>query len=343
RLDILVPLALPPAELKADLLKQLRAPALATLAARARLAQTESFDGFPHALPHEYWITRRAGLHAPADNSPAVAGAWMHAHDIAAEEGTWFALHPVHIHIARDHLVLTDPQQLDLSDADSRTLFDIARPLFEEYGHALHYGNATTWFMRADQWQGLRTSTPEAAAGHNVDLWLPRGPGERDWRRLQNEVQMHWFTHPLNEAREARGARPVNSLWLWGAAQPAPPPRAPWQAAFNLGRWPYAAPGIPMSHATDASTLLAQRPEHVLLALDALIDPAIAGDWGDWLAALEALERDWFAPLLEALRSGSIDEITLVPTGEGHLKEFVIRPSSLRKFWVRPSLNPLFA
>jgi hypothetical protein len=35
-------------------------------------------------------------------------------------------------------------------------------------------------------------------------------------RRLQNEMQMLLYTHPLNDVREARRELPVNSFWLSG-------------------------------------------------------------------------------------------------------------------------------
>src|SRR5258707_13045446 len=46
--------------------------------------------------------------------------------------------------------------------------------------------------------------------------------------KLQNEVQMAWFEHPVNEAREARGLPAVNSIWFHaqGSAQPVKSPFA---------------------------------------------------------------------------------------------------------------------
>jgi hypothetical protein len=50
--------------------------------------------------------------------------------------------------------------------------------------------------------------------------------------KLQNEVQMAWFEHPVNEAREARGLPAVNSIWFHaqGAAQPV---RSPFATVFS--------------------------------------------------------------------------------------------------------------
>ncbi|OWW23057.1 hypothetical protein [Noviherbaspirillum denitrificans] len=347
-LDILLPFGLPPPELAGDLLKQLDAPSLALLSSRAKSenGRHETVDGFRRALPHEQWLARQFGLDASekTNSSPAIAAAWMPELDLSPDPGTWFALQPVHIHIARDHLVLTDPRQLVLSEDDSRALFEIAAPLFEEAGKRVLYGNATTWFVEADEWRDLETATPDAAAGHNIDIWMPKGPGERDWRKVQNEVQMHWYGHPLNDEREARGLKPVNSLWLWaGPSTHGQEKRCHYDKAFNLSGYQRALRQYLPAHgeASNAADLVSSAAGRNMLYLDDLLEPALANDWGRWLGHMQHLEESWFAPLLEALQSGRIDTVSLIATHDSRISRFTVTRSSLRKFWVKPSLTPL--
>lgn len=349
-LDILLPFALPPAELSADLCKALKTPALAHLIARAKRDRNalsdETSDGFHRALPHERWLAHAFhGKEAlKRNNSPLVAPALMRSFGLDCADGTWFVVQPVHIHIARDHLVLTDPRQLLLSEQDSRALFDIAKPLFDEAGKTLLYGNAGTWFVRADDWADLHTSTPDAAGGRNIDIWMPSGPGERDWRKVQNEVQMHWFDSAINAQREARREKPVNSIWLWGgaAASDIPGPSR-YSEAFNLCAWMQAfCTHVPThAHADTASAVIAVQPQQGLIVLDALLEPALASDWSRWLAGMHALEEKWFAPLLQALKDGAVDRLSLVATHDSRIAEFAVTRASLRKFWIKPSLSPL--
>jgi len=350
-LDILLPFGLPPAELARDILRELNLPALATLTARARggSKQHTILDEFARALPHEAWLSQRFGL-STADSrnsSPPVAIAAMRALGLTVEEGHWFILHPAHIHVARDHLVLTDVRQVILSETDSRTLFDDAKPLFDEVGRTILYGDANTWFMRADDWAPLHTSTPDAACGHNIDIWMPHGEGERAWRKLQNEVQMQWFENKLNEQRAAHGMQAVNSLWLWGGATVNPSRTSSnYSHAFNLHGWSRAFGQLTANNAgvvnCSAEELIATTGERGVLLLDDLIAPALTGEWSEWIEQLQAMERNWFTPVLQAMQSGRMKQLTLTFTDNTRMAELITTPLSLKKFWVKPSLtNPM--
>jgi hypothetical protein len=360
-LDILLPFGLPPSDTARDLIRECRAPALATLLSRTGGASaphgSQPVDPFARALAHEVWLAERFDLTGPAkdiataagkeaDSSPPIAHAAMRALGLPATEGHWFLLQPTHIHIARDHLVLTDMRQLALDPPESRTLFDAAVPLFAEVGKTLLYGSADTWFMRADEWPNLRTSTPDAASGRNVDIWMPQGEGDRAWRKLQNEIQMHWFSHPLNEQREALGLKPVNSLWLWGGAghdYPLPPAEQRYSAVFNLSGWTRLFEGFADAAQTGASIkdVLQTGGERSLLMLDALTEPGLTNEWGYWLERIETLEQDWFAPLLAAMRSGQLRSLRLILGGQDRIAEYGSSRNTLRKFWITPSLRKL--
>lgn len=350
-LDILIPFALPPAELAADLFREIDAPALAMLLARSKsepaAVRHERFDEYSRALPHEVWLAHRFGLldRLERGGSPPVGAQMLRAagiKDEAAGTGTWFVMHPVHIHIARDHLVLTDPRRLMLTETESRHLFEIAKPLFDEDGRDLRFCNAGTWLLRSDDWAELKTSSPDAAGGHNIDLWMPRGPGERDWRKVQNEVQMHWFQHPLNDEREARGLNPINSLWLWGGSDAAPSNGAsPYGAVFNLGGWMSAIAESAPRHlkAASAADLAAGHGnEPALLVLEDLVEPVLSNDWAAWITVFNRLENDWFAPLQECLKSGKMEALSLILTNDARLFRSTASRSSLRKFWIKPNL-----
>jgi hypothetical protein len=328
---LVLPFGLPPAELARDLLRALETPALASLVARTASRQLRQFSPGERTLPHDAWLSSTLGS--------AFAPLAMRGYGLHPTDGYWFIVNPVHIQIARNHLLLTDQRKLQLGEEQSRALFEAAKPYFDELGQQLHFGDATTWFMRGDRWQDLITASPDAATGQNLTDWMPLGGSAKECRKLQNEVQMLWYSHPVNADREAHGLAPVNGFWLWGGGTAAP--AATSVGVANVQPW-LAAIGKP-------AFSLAQEPPagaSAVVASDIVIDgrlaeTAIAGDWANWLAHMQRLELDYFAPLLAKLRRGDINSVKLVLThGTGQLECITTRMAQ-RKFWSRPTLNAL--
>lgn len=338
-LTLALPYALPPPEMAPDLLRALKTPALAMLLSRYKHFHYTIYDNDSRVLPHEAWLAHALGL-APAPDRPdtgaPLATAVMHGCGLQAEasQGHWFIVQPAHIQLSRTHLLLSDPRALHLSEAESRALYELARPCFEEQGKTLLHGAPGLWFARADDWSGLATASPDAAATQNLSDWMPEGEHARPYRKLQNEIQMQWHEHPVNEARQTRGLQAVNSFWLWGGAGPLK--AAPQALAIAGGpEWmqALAAPGQP-----SAAQLIAQ-PGAVMLA--ELIPSAQTGDWSDWIARMQRIEREWLAPLLAALRDGRISRVTLLLSHRNGWTSVDASKLALHKFWRKPNLNLL--
>jgi len=327
---VVLPFALPPAELALELSRNLQAPALAALLSRNSLLKKHSPAEDGRILPHEAWLERELG---------GLATAVMQGFGLAPAQGYWFIVHPVHIQLARNHLVLADARRLLLDEADARVLFDLAKPFFDE----LVWGDANTWFMRADSWHDLDTASPDAAMGSNLADWMPEGATALAFKKLQNEIQMLWHEHPVNEARQYRGLAPVNSFWMWGGAS-APSSQPATVPSIAVASWPAAGPaGAPPSWLAALGTPGRQAApgEAGTLVLPHLVPMGAGNDWGAWLGAMQQLETDWFAPLLAALRDGRTDELTLILTGREGWTEIRTSKSAQRKFWRAQNLKNL--
>jgi hypothetical protein len=239
RLHLLLPFALPAAADASTALHDIRSPALDRLIARATLAERVVGEDFQRTLPHERWVARQFGAlpsgAAAADEAP-LAPYMLRADGGEPGNATWACVQPVHVRIAHDHLVLIDPASLDLSDDEASALLAVARPLIEELGVRIEAPRPTRWYLSGDGFGTLAGASPLRASGRNIEIWLPHeahsGERSRAWMKLQNEVQMAWFEHPINEAREARGLPAVNSIWFHaqGAAQPV---RSPFARVFS--------------------------------------------------------------------------------------------------------------
>jgi hypothetical protein len=350
-ISLVLPFALPAPEFAPDLTRALQAPALAALLSRSSGGQFRPLEANARVLSHELWIARALGL--AHDLVPGVAASAMRGIGLDPGDGMWFVVNPTHIQIARTHLQMGDTRHLDLREAEARALFDSARPCFEDAGHALAWGTHDTWFMRADDWTDIATASPDAAVNMNLTDWMPSGPQARAFRKLQNDVQVTWFTDPANAAREARGQLPINSFWPWGNASMATE-HAQQLVAKAAGKT-LARPRVAAFEAPGWLTALAERRLDDLSGLEALLNDGgdwllacgnvaaagIAADWHGWLQQMQRLEAGLFAPLLALLTKGRVREVSLVLSHrDGHL-ETTTTPLAQRKFWRRPTLERL--
>lgn len=326
---LVLPFGLPPAEMAPDLVRALQAPALATLLSRHSSHTVHAFDADTRLLPHEAWLAHALGLAADPAAQPAApfAPAVMRGFGLAPDAGHWFLFHPVHLVIGT-HLMMPDLRGLRIGGDESRALFDAALPLFEELGKTLVYGDAHTWFLRADDWADLATASPDAATGDNLHPWLPAGTAARDFRRLLNEVQMLWHAHPVNVARR----QPVNSFWLW-AGGPASQPRP--EAALASSAAPAWLNALATPELRDATCVqwLATKEHERTAVLGHLVGAGLAEDWSGWLESMKQLEDQWFAPLLGALRSGQVSSVRLVLGNRGAWTDSTTTKLALNKFW----------
>jgi hypothetical protein len=334
-ITLVLPFALPLPEFAPDLIRAMNTPALALLLSRTSSATRTRTAESTHALPHETWLARALGLGAAGGVDVAVAA--MRGFGLEPEGAKWYIVSPGHIQIARTHLTMADARQVPLADDDSRALFSTAAELCESIGHALRYGDAQTWFLRADDWTGFDTATPDTVVNMDLTDFMPKGQPALAYRRLQNEVQMAWHAHPVNAARETRRLPIVNAFWVWGAGRTAPALKQP-LASVAVPGW-LGALGEQRLDSLDrlADLLSTDRT----LVVGPLAEAAQAADWGVWLQVMGQLEETLFAPLLAAVKAGRVSKLTLVLSSREGLLETTTGALAQRKFWRSPTLDTL--
>lgn len=126
----------------------------------------------------------------------------------------------VHLHATRDHVVLMDPSLIQIRPDEELAL---RASVLETLTHFLGADGEFfphRWVFPAREFAELDTHTPSLVSGLNMDVWMPKDTVTqgvaKKWRQLQNEVQMIWHDHPVNEARLERGELSINSIWLHG-------------------------------------------------------------------------------------------------------------------------------
>jgi len=356
RLHLLLPFSLPCADDAHAALAQFSCPAFGQLVAHSAIVEALRGEAFQRTLPHERWLARQFGV-VPADATPAddapLAPYMLLADGGEPGDAAWACVEPVHIHVAHDHLVLIDPAALDLSDDDAATLYAIAQPLIEELDVRVQAPTPHRWYLSGDALGALAGASPLRASGRSIEIWLPHetrtGERSRLWMKLQNEIQMAWFEHPVNDARQARGLPAVNSVWFHaqGAMRPVSRPYAcvGSDAAATRGLT-MAAHSACMNAPRNFSALAAALHETqntALIELAPFSTAFLAQDWPRWNAAFATLEHDWFAPALAALRAGEIAELGLTLCGDTQSVTLRITRGDLRRFWRRRTFASLCA
>jgi hypothetical protein len=278
-------------------------PALPHLTALLRLLtpaqrQTGSEDSLSPL--HELLQAQALGLQAPDGLLPwATLQALALQLPAAAPGQGWAWLTPCHWQANADHVRMADPAHSQISAEESHTVMEALRGFLAEDGVALHGLQDGNWLALGAVFHDLPTASLARASGGAVDHWLPRQAQAQPLRKLQNELQMLLYAHPVNDARSARGLLPVNSFWVSGTGS-LPDGFHPAQSGGTL--------------------------------LGALREPSQRNDATGWTQAMQALDAGPIHALLEQARRGTPIELTLC--GETAAQTFTLQPQGL---WARIS------
>jgi len=288
--------------------------------------QTPSLDLLARRGEHDHLGTasfeetacRLFGLSRDPDRDlPIAALTYPLDHDGQAPEGFCLRADPVFLEAGIRELVLQPTEALDLTMDEALALTETLNRHFAEDGLRFEAATPDRWYLHLASREKLATFPLSHAVGKDVHPLLPTGKRTAYWHGLLNELQMLLHQSPANQAREARGVKPVNSVWLWGAGEPPGKLRADWTHVWSND---FIVRGLALaadaadrpSPDTCADWLAGLRGDRHLLVVEPLFAPAAMDDFEAWQGALAQLESDWFAPLVAALRRGRIRRLAVV-------------------------------
>lgn len=252
-------------------------------------------------------------------------------------ESYWLRADPVHIEAGRDRLIMTGGAGLDLGIDEAEMLCAGINAHLAEEGIALQAPTPSRWYFRWPRAPELAFAPLPDVIGDDLFNHMPGGAAGRDWRRRLNEIQMLMHASPVNETRRAQGRIEVSGVWIWGGGELAEASHCDYAAvwsddpltrglALNAGLTPAAVP----AHAD--CWLATAGPGAHLLTIDTLWTPLRLGDFETWRAGIAALQRDWFAPLAQALRQGGLDRLVISAAAGA---EYHVTRRGMRRWWRR--------
>ena len=301
----------------------LRLPHLKRLLARSRVMRTPEHTAQRLSTVHE-WAQAQAWGWTPTDGLLPWA-AW-HAQTLGLDtlgEQAWAVFTLCHWHVAQGQVILESPARLGVTAAESESLRLAMQTYCAQDGITLHPWVPGQWLAASDLFRGLPTASVDRVVGQAVeDGWVgaglnPPSPAAQHLRRLQNEMQMLFYTHACNETRPTA----INSFWISGtgdlaAANALGGPSLP---AARAGAAPAAVPPI---LAAGAVTPAWHPP-----AVQRLHQAAQMRHVAAWVEAWHEVDDQLLAPLASAPTA------ELVLCGTRHACVVQCEPSAWPQWW----------
>jgi hypothetical protein len=328
QLTLLIPDLLPPPG--AQDLARAEAPLLRRLLARGN-------SGRFAAIATEHWLCQAFEVEQRSDWPAAALTALLDG--LPVESGHWLRADPIHLQLHRDRMAVLAAPALELAQEEADALCATLNAHLDAEALRIEAPRPARWYLACPAGLDLAAPPPSRVAGRA----LPRTALPAPWQRRLTEIQMLLHEHPVNRAREARGAPPVNSLLLWGyGRRPAVPGRHYshlWSddalaTALALQSGAECA-GTPRSAAAwlDTGAGRAAGGRHLVLLEDAHLAARYGGEQA-WIEALARLESNWFAPLWAGL-GRDVAAIDLVVPGEAQCLRVHATAAHRLRFWRR--------
>lgn len=295
---LLIPFAGSPSEGCRQVLRELSLPHLDRLLSRMSLASTDTGEETDFTPPHERALATALGL--PVSHGGITPWAAWRLVEVGArgsDATAWAYITPCQWHVSTDHVTMVDPSLLRLTADSSHEFLSILAPWFAEDGIELYMdeNDPARWIARGDVFEGVATASLDRVVQRDVRAWMPLAENAEHTRRihrLQTEMQMLLYTHPINDARAEANLPPVNTFWLHGAGRlPSPPPL------------PGVKPQVPTT----------------------LRDAALREDWRGWADAWRALDAGAVADLEKHVAAGG--KATLTLCGEHNAQQWQSVPA----------------
>lgn len=195
---------------------RLSSPELLMPLRQAKPSHRNRLEATAHSAIHEMAWAQALGWQVADGLVPlAAAAALSQGMPCPAEHG-WAFIDAVNWHISQGQVNLTVPKPITVDESDALLL--ALQTFLAQDGIHLHAWQPGRWLVHSPLFKHLPTVSLDRVNGQRIDPWFEHGsiaeqnPVQRQLRRLQNEIQMLFYTHAVNDKRDIA----LNSIWFSG-------------------------------------------------------------------------------------------------------------------------------
>jgi hypothetical protein len=282
---------------------KLSSPELTMPLRQAKPSHRQTLEATAYSASHEMAWAQALGWQVADGLVPLAADAALSQGMPCPADHGWAFIDAVNWHISQGQVNLTVPKPITSEESDALLL--ALQTFLAQDGIHLHAWQPGRWLAHSPIFKGLPTVSLDRVNGQRIDTWFEhdsiaeQNPVQRQLRRLQNEIQMLFYTHAVNDSRDIA----LNSVWFSGTGDLANDTHANAKLGVVLNEdlreaWLTQTPDVfvPAFNAVlrDLIVPAFQRQEPVLLcepARSVLLQAPASG----WLHQLQAL---WRRPML---------------------------------------------
>ena len=300
-MHLLIPYATSHADACQAVLPSLKLPHLQKLLSRLTAQALDAGEELSFSPPHERAQAISLGLTRPDGLIPWAALQAQKQAELVKLGGAWAFVTLCNWQVNTHQVTMRQIPMQGLSQQESDQFLAAMRPFFKEDGITLYPFEPGCWLAHAEVFDELVTASADRVLGRDLTPWMPRHPLATSLVRLMSEMQMLLYTHPVNDAREAIGALPVNAFWLSGTGA----------LSENLTKPPASQPRV----------------------VTTLRDAALRDDWQSWAQAWKKLDQDEGRAMLGAHSKG--EAVGLTFCSERHSQTWLAQPQALTTLFLR--------
>ncbi len=243
-----------------------------------------------------------------------------------------FLASPVQLVIHQNTITLQPPATLNILLSEAQQLCKSINDLITTDQWQISPITPTLWQITTAYPLDICLTPLWDAVGNLYPEMMVQGADKNILEKISTEIQMLLSTHTINQKRTTQNRPVINALWFWS------PPSSDQNKTNSSYKdnivWQQATGALtaPTSYSDWYSTLPQQSSDTQIAVLDELLYANKTQDIESYMDRLIDLDKRYFLPAWEALRTGKLKKLTIISHGCNG-GQMILKPAYTRFFW----------